>query len=399
MESNIWLRAICMENCQSHKNTVFEFVKDKLNVVVADNSVGKSVFFKMLYATAYPKKHDREDRLNLIRHGADYACIKYIFSDNSRAVTCVYPAGIIYYFAENKSDFIQYKEPPEILLNNLGLLLDKNVKYVVNIIDGEQDMLLVNNDPKSNHNLLRLITENQELQTLLNKLPDKIKDFSELELQAKNQYSFIHAQLSKLEYTDTEKMETEINRLELLHTVLGMLVGIVQDITGISNQVQNKKDYTKLQCMVHKLELLNSIDVSLTNITTVVPINEKALKLCEYITYINNIRNCIVCIKIQPFNPQLLQLSELIESLYNNLNTLTVLQTDKSQSYLEKLNRIEEILCIQKLICEISFLNKSNVESENCINTILNELAAQKALFDCGLHGKVVFDGKKCIPV
>ena len=61
-------------NCQSMRDLTMHFATDKLNVIAADNSVGKSVLFKMLKVTANPKTLATiEERRQLIRYGEQYA--------------------------------------------------------------------------------------------------------------------------------------------------------------------------------------------------------------------------------------------------------------------------------------------------------------------------------------
>lgn len=64
-----------MKDCQSWKDGGFSLASDRVNVIVADNGTGKSVFMKMLKITACPKYFSREERSSLIRWGAIFAQI------------------------------------------------------------------------------------------------------------------------------------------------------------------------------------------------------------------------------------------------------------------------------------------------------------------------------------
>lgn len=74
------LKSVRLVNCQSIKDITFNFATDRLNVIAANNSVGKSVLFKMLKITADPKQLPTiEERSQLIRHGAESAIFVAVF--------------------------------------------------------------------------------------------------------------------------------------------------------------------------------------------------------------------------------------------------------------------------------------------------------------------------------
>lgn len=89
-------------NCQSMRDLTMHFATDKLNVIAADNSVGKSVLFKMLKVTANPKTLATiEERRQLIRYGEQYAGFICAFDDGSIGATLVYPNKVIYKYRGN----------------------------------------------------------------------------------------------------------------------------------------------------------------------------------------------------------------------------------------------------------------------------------------------------------
>ena len=134
------LKSVRLVNCQSIKDITFNFATDRLNVIAANNSVGKSVLFKMLKITADPKQLPTiEERSQLIRHGAESAIFVAAFSDGAIGLTVVYPNRVIYRYAQlPELGFDTFAEPPEIYLKQLGLLIDERTKYVATIIDTDQ---------------------------------------------------------------------------------------------------------------------------------------------------------------------------------------------------------------------------------------------------------------------
>lgn len=79
-----------MINCQSWKNSTFDLATDRINVIIADNGTGKSVFFKMLKITTNPNYFSRAERKDLIRRHEECATILFKFDDGSIAATKVF---------------------------------------------------------------------------------------------------------------------------------------------------------------------------------------------------------------------------------------------------------------------------------------------------------------------
>ena len=152
MHENVYLLAARMCNCQSHVDTVYQFSPDKVNVIFGDNSVGKSVFFKMVKASINPTSLQEKDRIDLIRRKTEFAQIQYIFSDNSNATCRIYRKGTIFQYQNSPEEKpIVTNMPHEKFLEKLNILMDVRSGFITNIMDGDNARLLINSNLKSNY--------------------------------------------------------------------------------------------------------------------------------------------------------------------------------------------------------------------------------------------------------
>ena len=103
----------------------------------------------------------------------------FSFSDGVIAAVRVLASRVIYFYkAAGESIFYAYESAPDSLLEHLGLLVDKREGFIANIMDSDHDLLLVDSKERSNHNALRMITENAQLSGLQELLDRKAAEAS-----------------------------------------------------------------------------------------------------------------------------------------------------------------------------------------------------------------------------
>ena len=59
-----WIR---LQNCQSWQDCIIHLASDRINIIKADNNIGKSVLFRILKLAGDPTYYDKEERNSLIR--------------------------------------------------------------------------------------------------------------------------------------------------------------------------------------------------------------------------------------------------------------------------------------------------------------------------------------------
>ena len=243
----VYLSAIRLTNCQSFKDSVIEFATDRLNVFVADNSTGKSVFFRMLSITAFPGKCSKEDRLNIIRRGSQFAQILYMFSDGSYGGVRVYPDRVIYYYTPDKNTKMTPSlEPGPEFISKLGLILDNNSGFVANLIDMDQNLLLVNSSPKGDSNILQMLTANEALDRMIEDTAEKKKVFEQYEDRLKDVVYSYSKSIDGYSYVDTNSLEANIELCENVFDTLYKLAPISDDVEALACSSERRLDYDRL---------------------------------------------------------------------------------------------------------------------------------------------------------
>jgi hypothetical protein len=237
-------------NCQSHEDTLFEFVPG-LNVIVADNNVGKSVFIKMLKAAACPDYYDKDERNNLIRRNCEFASMEYFFTDGSAGMVRVYEKGPLYYFTEDYENdgYTTSLEPDERLITNLGLVVDQEENFIANILDLDQSLLLVSTTSKANGNLVKLLTTNHKLNRMIEITAEKANTYKAKGIKLDELYINLNFKLSSYKYIDTEQLGKSISSCEAAIEVYDKLISAYRELEFIGQLLVSEKDYDFLVSM------------------------------------------------------------------------------------------------------------------------------------------------------
>lgn len=396
----VYLSAIRLTNCQSFKDSVIEFATDRLNVFVADNSTGKSVFFRMLSITAFPGKCSKEDRLNIIRRGSQFAQILYMFSDGSYGGVRVYPDRVIYYYTPDKNTKMTPSlEPRPEFISKLGLILDNNSGFVANLIDMDQNLLLVNSSPKGDSNILQMLTANEALDRMIEDTAEKKKVFEQYEDRLKDVVYSYSKSIDGYSYVDTNSLEANIELCENVFDTLYKLAPISDDVEALACSSERRLDYDRLLGITGTLIKLEQLKEVTEGLHVPHEFNEKLLSA-----------TC-ACIKLE-------QALAAIEGFHiprsqkdssNNLHTLLLLESIKNElisccaremavDYSPVVRTLQRLEQLRDYSAEAITHSRSLAQSQQALVKIYDALSSSGELIACGLYGEVVFDGKKCIP-
>lgn len=392
------IKSVRLIGCQSWEDNTISFSTDFMNVLIADNSSGKSVFFKMLKITACPNYFTPKEQKKLIRYGCDKAVIMYEFVDGSIGICSVFPTRVIYMYAEDGKNFIKSQEPIEEMVIKTGLVHNSD-KFIANLIDMDQPLLLVDSNMYENYELIKMLTESAELNEIKEKLQLNIDEFEENRKKVKFTLFDLEKVLAGTEYKDINKMESQIdfaeNQFELLFRLddylsvlykikdnwvenvnydeLMSIVEICEKLKQISSlleriKVVNKQDFVSLRDRLYFLESLQKVMTCLSKIK-VINYNDfdfitnqyyNLIKIKRLQKHINKIKVCkrneIEIVAVQ-FN--LLQKVEKIKNLLNKIRFFTTDYTEESVYY----NYLKTIIVILTTLKSIKIIN---VDYDNC---------------------------------
>lgn len=221
------IKKIRLIGCQSWKDTVVE-LRDGINVLVADNGVGKSVIFKMIRITACPKCFTREERINLIRNGYSWAAILFLFDDGYTGMTRVYPGKVEYVVQSPDGKVTSSLEFPDEYRERLGIL--GSDKFVASIIDSDQALLLVNSNLRDNDEFIRLLTVHEPLERLKGVVKERLDEFYRYSAGLDQKVDTLRTTLNNIQYQDIgnlkwmqERTEAAIEAMEFAISVTEVL--------------------------------------------------------------------------------------------------------------------------------------------------------------------------------
>lgn len=255
------LKAIRLKDCQSWEDTTIDLSTEKPNILIADNNVGKSVVFKMLKITVFPKIYTAEERRDLIRYDAECAILTCLFDDDAIGMTLVFRDRVLYRFKRvEDTGFVTYSEFPEIYREHLSIIKsDKSNNFIVNIIDTDQDINLVNTKSAGNVEILKLLAEEPTLSEVLIKINNATVPLKETEKQLRIQKINLEHSLEGYTYTDVDALEADISKGDQLLKILEILLKLYDLIDKISGYITDYCDYGSLLQMIEIMQRLQLV--------------------------------------------------------------------------------------------------------------------------------------------
>ena len=387
------LEAIRFVNCQSFEDVTINFATDKANILVADNNTGKSILFKMLKVTASPNYYTAKKRTQLIRRGATNATMVCGFSDGSIGMTVVYSNAVIYrYKSADETQFTNYTEPPAEYLKALGLIVDDRTKFIANIVDTDQDMLLVNSDQKGNDERISLLATNSTLLEVKEKLSNLIKMHRQYNSELIMKQSNIAQTLASLETEDVATLEFSYKASQLLYEILVILSDVEIQLDIVGNFCADIFNYSQLLENIDLIIDLQKIDETLNKVTITEVFDNKLLDLIDCLITSQNLLDTIW---IEPANVIDVDCINLFIQIMSTIDSLEVISDSADIEAIECL-----ILCKQ-ILSKLYSLQNSNSEQyyiESDCNRLLSLIATLGKNVKCPIHGEVIYNGEECIP-
>lgn len=409
------LKAIQVAGFQSWKNCTINFA-DGLNVITAPNNTGKSVFFKCIQLVGHPNSFTKEEKESMIRKDCERASALFLFTDGSAALVFIYVKGNIYLYADkfdgNKTNWNSKSfTPPSKLISNLGLIIEPSNGFIANMLSLKHDLFLIESDSKANNDLIKALTQNDQLtrlcETFREKLPEVDKKYGET---TEIVYMYQKA-LESYEYVDISSLEDDVNEYE-------MYLGIFESVAYIFRELEDlasiESPRINLRTCVDILEITNLFE----DLNEYLELDKNKIKedlnTIETIIILNDIKDSINEIVI----------NETIEDAQMNLKMFDLLSAtiQINNSLAEYSNRMEYykrtscyldefkfILDCYSSITELNNLvndfNLSINEYEKCnddcnkIKERLEHLKSEFKTYDCPIHGKIILTkDNMCVP-
>lgn len=381
-------------NCQAFVDSTFNLATDKLNVIIARNGTGKSILLKMLKITASPSFYSAKKRKKLIRLGADSAMIMFAFSDGAIGYTRVFPTRVLYGFKAPGEQGVRLSvEPPEELVKEVDLLVNQAGKFVANIIDTDQNLLLVDSDSKSNSELLRLLVTNEDLSNLRERTEEAIAECKNALQQQEVKLDRVTAQLNTVQYVDVEAKEKRLKTLRVVRDVMYTLIGVHRSCQKLAGCMCPGKDF---RFLISMCELTSVVEGLPFRACEVEQFDERLLQICRVLEEVEarGLRECN-----KPKEPVDVRYADVlggVESLpLASVPVRAVCDVDEELRRASALGKLEEMVDASRRFRD------ARSGAEQCatrVEELEHQFRSSGAVHKCEIYGEVVWDGENCVP-
>lgn len=394
------IRAIRMVNCQSWEDNTIELSQDKVNVFIAENSTGKSVFFKMLKLTVCKNVYNADERNRLIRRGKTFAAIMFLFDDGSVGITRIYSNRVLYSYSDDGKSFLDSYDPIPIVISKLGILVNDKSNFIANIIDMDQSLLLVDSDKNENYELVKLLVTNNNLELLNEKLTNNTSKFKTYysELMFKSQDLERH--LEKYTYCDIDKLQYSIEKSEKMYNLFCIFTDMYSKLNYLSDNIMEDPGYDNLIQTIDLYLKINSILSLLNNIKILTDIDENVIECCNKLLQFKTLFNKLNIVETVDFTESEHKISVIskLEDILNCISRITILENIDYQYCTNLFNLISKLVKYSNKVKEI----KNGEEYKSKLSETIDELELKLESFSdvidgCPIYGKVLYKNGKCI--
>lgn len=388
--SSVYLKQVDFINCQSLENHTFQFRKG-LNVLVARNNTGKSVFMKMAKISACPTIYTAEERRELIRKGKDHCMARYVFSDNSASAVLITHKGLLYFYSENilTHELEPFLEPHPEHIRKMAFIVDNKSSFFANMLDQDQALFLVKSSSAESNSILKLYTTHEEMELAISNLENNISEYRVLYSDLEREYYATEMRLSELVVVDINKLELKKKRLEPALRVFDPMVEIYKIIHN-TDVVDQEEDYER------NLSLLDLAE-QLTQISKVEVFEEQKLfddsllDICE--KFVSTCGDVSLFEEQSVISDNILSTCESLLSLKDSVYNLFVEEYTEllSSDFLGNLITVGEIVEESySLLLETEKLREEMLELDRSLNN------AEE--YPCPIYGRVLHVEETCIP-
>jgi hypothetical protein len=392
-EGRIKIASARMIGCQSHEDTLYDFC-DGLNVFVADNQTGKSVFFKMTKIAVLPSYYNRKEREDLIRYGHECAIIAYTFTDSSCGGVRVFAGGPQYFYTEDytKYAFEYRKDPHPDMVSKLGLLVDYTEQYIANLLDTEQLLLFVNSGNQTNNNLVKMLIKDERVDRMIVALTKRVELYREKANMLSHVLIPLRSRLADTEFIDIDSLEVQVTLCEDAVSIYGELIDVGLHFSGIT--VFQNIDYDSIIEGLDAHIALASIEEFMGVLSQ--PIPEEDLiygplsELAEGFLELD-------LMKVEDTQVELSSLLELIDA-YSLLTDLTYQDTGEDDLF-EVLDLVDTLRLGHMHSIEFLTLIDAISKSDDLILDLEANFSSKGRTVECPIYGRIQHVEGNCIPV
>lgn len=213
-------------NIQSWKDETIEFSEDLVNVVSARSEKGKTVLYKVFYQMVFPNYYKFGSRNDLIRRDSYFGEVTLELSNMTK----------ILFHVEHKEQWFKMKRAsdldwvmyyqnncPQEIINELGLIVDYELQYILNIYIKDNQYPFINTTKTWNAVLFNQVFKNEKLDKTIESLTEELKVLSDTQKQLQNKISLKEIQNKQMQYVNIAEIQlvrSAVNQLNQMYDIL-----------------------------------------------------------------------------------------------------------------------------------------------------------------------------------
>lgn len=245
---HVYLQENHLIGCQSHDNTKLKF-RPGLNVIIARNNTGKSVFMKMCKVAVNPKYlRNSKEREAMINNFHGHAEARYLFSDGACGIVQVYSNRVNYYYTPRvgKEPLVGDTVPCEEFISKMSIVVDEAERFYANMLDSDQDKLFIDTGRKTQNQLIAMVTRDERLDKARFHLEELEDEYMEYIKKSSESVYELEFKLDRIKFVDVDTLEREVNVIESGVRVMEALVESHSSLEIMDSVKSIDKDYDLL---------------------------------------------------------------------------------------------------------------------------------------------------------
>lgn len=204
------VKSMHLINIQSWKDEKIEFSDELVNVVSARSEKGKTVLYKVFYQMVFPNYYKFGSRNDLIRRTCSYGEVEFeLYNFTKILFHCEHKEQWFRMKKACDDDWVTYYQSncPNEIINELGLVVDYELQYILNIYIKDNQYPFINTTKTWNAVLFNQVFKNEKLDKVTEYLNSELKEITELQKTLQNQLNYKNLQNKQLEYKDIDKIK------------------------------------------------------------------------------------------------------------------------------------------------------------------------------------------------
>lgn len=236
-----------------------ELDNDIVNIIEGPNETGKSVFFKAFYSMCFPENSDSRE---LIRRGCDTAFF-ILWLSNGYQIVYQLTAGHHVHALFHGDDVETWCDTalPSKIADMLGLILDRESRVILNIIDKDIPMPFISSSPKTNASYIRAVVEPVRMTEFFSRTEEQLKEVDSARQKFKSKMEAARDAANVLEHRNIDALKEKKRIVDSMNLVVQKYVMLEKSVQGLlATYASEPVPVKNPNGLAHFLKAYNKVD-------------------------------------------------------------------------------------------------------------------------------------------